>query len=61
MSIDDSKQYDTPEGRTRLQSAIADPDTSAFKKYQLINVGSDRLWELIKYELYTMLIPPPRS
>ncbi len=58
MSTGGDKQYNTPEGRTLLQSAISDAQTSAFKKYQLINVGSFSLWELFKYEIYTMLIAP---
>ncbi len=58
MSTGDNKHYDTPEGRTLLQSAISDAGTSALKKYQMINVGSSSLWELLKYEIYTMLIAP---
>ncbi len=58
MSAGDDKQYDTSEGRTLLQSAISDAQTSAFKKYQLINVGRSGVWGLIKYEIYTMLIAP---
>jgi acetyltransferase-like isoleucine patch superfamily enzyme len=58
VSTGNNKQYETPEGRTLLQSAISDAETSAFKKYQMINVGSSSLWALFKYEIYTMLIAP---
>ncbi len=56
-SDSNSKRYDT-EGRTLLQGALSDPNTSAIKKYQWLNVGSERWFDLAVYEFYTMFIAP---
>jgi len=53
-----SRQYDTGEGATRLQSALSDAGTSSLQKYRAINTGSDSLLFLVSYELYTMFIAP---
>ena len=53
----DPKSYDT-DGRTLLQDTLSDPNTSSLRKYQLLNVGSDRFIDLLVYELYTLFIAP---
>jgi hypothetical protein len=39
---EDTRSYDTDSGTTLLQGSLNDPDTSALKKYQRINVGRSR-------------------
>lgn len=58
MSERDSKSYDTAGGTTLLQGSLGDPDTSALKKYQQINVGSTSWMPLLAYELYTTFLAP---
>ena len=55
---DESLQYDTDSGTTRLQGSLSDSSTSSLQKYQAINTGSDSLLFLLAYELYTMLLAP---
>jgi acetyltransferase-like isoleucine patch superfamily enzyme len=52
------KEYHTPDGKTALQSKVADRSTSAFRKYTALAVGSDSYWDLIKYEFVTTFITP---
>lgn len=53
-----SKEYDTGEGQTALQASMTAPGASALKKYQAIAVGTESLWDLIKYELVILLVAP---
>jgi len=51
-------EYTTEDGKTRLQSTLTDKKISAFRKYQDINLGSNSVWALIKFEFYTLFIAP---
>lgn len=55
---DETRRYDTDSGTTLLQGSLNDPDTSALRKYQRINVGRTSWSSLLGYELYTMFLAP---
>ena len=44
--------------QTALQASLTDDKQSVLKKYRDIVIGSDSLWQLIRYELMTMLLSP---
>jgi len=54
----EAKEYDTEDGQTALQGSMTTAGTSALKKYQAIAVGTEGLWDLVKYELMVMIVAP---
>jgi acetyltransferase-like isoleucine patch superfamily enzyme len=53
-----SKEYDTGDGQTALQASMTTAGTSTLKKYQAVAVGTESLWDLVKYELVVMIVAP---
>ncbi len=51
-------EYETQSGKTLLQEDLGDPRKSGLRKYQDINVGSRRILDLVKYELFAVLLAP---
>jgi len=51
-------RYDEVEARTHLRGVLEEPKQSAFAKYTQLAVGRPGAWQLIKYELLTMLLAP---
>lgn len=44
--------------QTAMQASLTNDKQSALQKYRDIVIGSDSVWQLIKYELMTMLLGP---
>ena len=53
-----TKEYDTHDGQTALHGSMTTARRSSLKTYQAIAVGTEGLWDLVRYELLVMIVAP---